>query len=379
LAACRKSTKNLDTPALTKYLLSALGCISFSISSGQKILDPCFTSIKTLGFFYGSADLVNVCDCSDNYVASDLIQWNGTQWEGALEQSNLTIEPPPGCNLRAIWMGNKDWTRNGEAIGLRLDKPLETDKPVSFKFTYASAGRRSDQHFAPKIYTSSTKPGLMGFNNYHFVGTLPPANGWQTDSITFITTAAQAGDSWVIIHAEVSSGIILGSCDFPESIPKDFLNSDALFCSGQTFNLVAPAGKDYTYEWNTGSSAATLNTLTPGTYGVTVKHGFCTISDSVTIEYSNCEVRLEMPTIFTPNGDELNANFIPIEYNYIETGTTTIHNRWGDLVFKGDLFTGWDGTTNGKESVPGVYFYRVIFIDRNGKEGMLQGPVTLMR
>jgi gliding motility-associated-like protein len=362
------------------YLLSALLLLSAILSHGQKIIDPCFESVREIGFFYGSNDVVNVCDCSTNYIASDIMQWNGTLWYGALDFAIVDIQPPPGCNQRAIWMGEDQWTSNGEGIGLKLDQPLVANKKVSFKFTYASTGLRKDGQFSPRVYTSFDNPGNKPYRNYHYVGSLPAAAyTWKTDSITFTPTKEQEGHVWLILHAKASPGIILGACDFPEPPDKLFPQEIEPICIGQSYTITPPKEKYYKYEWNTGATTSTLTVNQPGFYSVTIKNNICIASDTIEITYADCEVRLIMPTVFTPNGDNFNARFIPLDQNYLETGITTIYNRWGDLVFKGDLFTGWDGRIQEQEAATGVYYYHIIYTDRNARTATIQGPVTLIR
>lgn len=82
-----------------------------------------------------------------------------------------------------------------------------------------------------------------------------------------------------------------------------------------------------------------------------------------------------MPNIFTPNGDQLNELFIPKEYNYIDSGSVVIFNRWGEKIYSDDIFKGWDG----KNASPGIYFYQIYYIDQNAVTYKRKGTATLMR
>jgi gliding motility-associated-like protein len=364
--------------AIKQHLLCfILGVSMITASVAQKIIDPCFTSVKELGFFYGSEDVVNLCGCSMSYISSDMVQWNGTAWLGSLDHANVDIAPPAGCNQRAIWMGGDVWTGEGEGIGLRLDKPLEINKKVSFTFTYASNGAYSDGMYSPMIYTYAEKPTTKKYATYHYVGNLPPANGWQTDSITFTVTSQQAGDTWLILRTKGSSGIVLGNCDFSSLKINGFLPDEEFFCIGQNIQLKAPKEKYYTYAWNTGDKTSLITVNNPGIYSVTISNANCSVSDSVSIAFADCEVRLVMPSVFTPNGDSFNERFIPLDFNYLEKGSISVYNRWGTEVFTGDLFTGWDGRAYDSEATAGVYFYRVTYTDKNGHTNSIQGHVTL--
>jgi gliding motility-associated-like protein len=114
-------------------------------------------------------------------------------------------------------------------------------------------------------------------------------------------------------------------------------------------------------------------------YTVTIKQGGCSTSDEISLEHEDCEVRLKMPNIFTPNGDAFNPMFVPEEYNYLESGNMVIYNRWGEEIFNGDLFTGWGGRVGNSEASSGVYYFRALYTDKYGGTGQIDGPLTLTR
>jgi gliding motility-associated-like protein len=72
---------------------------------------------------------------------------------------------------------------------------------------------------------------------------------------------------------------------------------------------------------------------------------------------------LEVPNVFTPDGDDINRYF-KVKHQSIKEFTIIIMNRWGKVVYKADVkdmydWEGWDGTvlnTNNPAS-PGAYFY----------------------
>lgn len=69
---------------------------------------------------------------------------------------------------------------------------------------------------------------------------------------------------------------------------------------------------------------------------------------------------IELPTVFTPNGDGVNDTFGPIGLEDLGPCTQlTIWNRFGQVLFRseGNDIT-WDGRSfAGEMAVPGVYFY----------------------
>jgi gliding motility-associated-like protein len=368
--------RRINAHPITTIFIFILAHKPLSVSA-QKIVDACFTSVDHLGGFGYSDDLVNMCSCEENSIASDLLEWDGDSWAGKWEHSLVDIPPPAGCNSRAIWMGSDSWTEGGEGFALRLDKPLVGGETYTFTFTYASDGIYSDGKFAPMVYTSKAFP-LLYFGE--MVGRLPAVGyNWTTNSITFKLHELRDGDNWIIISAYESSGIVLSQCEIERPITLSLLTNDTTLCKGDNIRLQSKEGKGFSYKWSTGSTAPSILVKEPGTYSVSITNHTCTSTDSVTVSFEDCEVRMEMPNIFTPNSDSKNNRFIPIESNQIIEGTVVIYNRWGDIVFSGDLFEGWNGTINSQEAASGVYYYKITYTDSGEKFHSKQGHVTLVR
>lgn len=82
---------------------------------------------------------------------------------------------------------------------------------------------------------------------------------------------------------------------------------------------------------------------------------------------------VEAPNVFTPNGDDKNANFFLTSKN-LATLSLVIINRWGNVVFdksSTDLVNdnpSWDGKIDGKDANDGIYFYKYTAIGLSGKE-----------
>jgi len=339
-------------------------------------VDSCFLSIKRVGKFDRSNDLANLCHCSADFEAADLMEWNPTtnSWDGKLPNNpTVDLPPPPGsCLSRAIWIGSPGWTPNGEAFALRLDKPLEVGKTYSFPFTYAADGTDSEGGFAPLIYTYIDPH----FNSDYAVDTLPKAqNEWVTNAAVFTATEKQKGHTWIIIHAYDKSGTVLSGCKHKNPIPTNFFPNDTTLCQQSTMQLHAPVGNLFKYTWNTGSQEDSVDVTEGGLYSATIKYYYCEVKDSINLIPTDCEVRIEMPNIITPNGDALNESLIPIRYNYIASGKLQVFNRWGNRLFEGDLFSGW----NGAEVPTGVYYYKIVYEDKANKRHHANGTVTIAR
>ena len=96
-----------------------------------------------------------------------------------------------------------------------------------------------------------------------------------------------------------------------------------------------------------------------GTYKVkvTASSSYCSYSDSITVTVTTSD--LQVPNVFTPNGDGKNDEF-RVAYKSIVSFQCWVYNRWGRLVYTWtDPTKGWDGKISGVDAKPGPYFYVV--------------------
>lgn len=89
-----------------------------------------------------------------------------------------------------------------------------------------------------------------------------------------------------------------------------------------------------------------------------------------------------MPNIFSPNGDEVNDRFAPVELIGANVERFQIFNRWGQTVYDNPNYDdgGWDGRHNGEPQPRDVYIYvlEYRFLDE-AELRTLRGEVTLLR
>lgn len=78
---------------------------------------------------------------------------------------------------------------------------------------------------------------------------------------------------------------------------------------------------------------------------------------------------IEMPNVFTPNGDGVNDLFIPTKFQGIAHAKLIICNRWGQTIFVTDVLEeGWDGQFNQQKASEGVYFWIIQYTTTEGIE-----------
>lgn len=99
-------------------------------------------------------------------------------------------------------------------------------------------------------------------------------------------------------------------------------------------------------------------------------------SDDVIIDREACSV--EIPNVFSPNGDGLNDFFTIYNIDKFPNNTVEVYNRWGKLVFEETGYNNtWKGTSKGgKDLSDGTYYYIVIL---NSQKEPMRGHVTITR
>ncbi|HRG00701.1 MAG TPA: gliding motility-associated C-terminal domain-containing protein, partial [Bacteroidia bacterium] len=141
------------------------------------------------------------------------------------------------------------------------------------------------------------------------------------------------------------------------------------------------------YSWNFGDGNVAGNVnpsnifTAGGSYTVTLIASASPCSDTATIVITvNDGLTLEIPNVFTPNGDNTNDVFT-IKSTGVKEITLQIFNRWGQKLYE---FSGpkasWDGLTpNAGKAPEGTYFYFVIATGYDNKEIKQNGTVNLFR
>ena len=87
---------------------------------------------------------------------------------------------------------------------------------------------------------------------------------------------------------------------------------------------------------------------------------------------------LQVPNVFTPNGDGTNDEF-RVAYKSLVQFNCVIFNRWGRKVYQwSDPTKGWDGTINGKPASPGTYFYIINAKGTDGRTWKKSGDINLI-
>ena len=187
---------------------------------------------------------------------------------------------------------------------------------------------------------------------------------WQNGSTLQNLTVNQDGTYWVNVSNQC--GIVADTFNLTiQNQPVINFSNDTLICFGETTILNAEF-PNANYLWQDNSTNSTIVVSQAGIYSVIVFSDVCQLSHEFIINTKLCNTEIEMPSIFTPNGDGTNDFFIPVTYQKVKSANLIIVNRWGNVIYnESNLLPGWDGTSDGKECSEGVYFWKVEYEDFN--------------
>jgi gliding motility-associated-like protein len=142
----------------------------------------------------------------------------------------------------------------------------------------------------------------------------------------------------------------------------------------------------WSWSFGEGTVVAGANTTfdytTPGTYTVTE-----TVTDINGCDNTTTEVivvkeplsTLEMPNVFSPNGDGKN-DFYELKYTSIKDFDMKIYDRWGVEMFHSITpASSWDGKSPSGLTRDGTYYYVVTAVGNDSKKYNLSGFLMLIR
>ena len=131
----------------------------------------------------------------------------------------------------------------------------------------------------------------------------------------------------------------------------------------------------FTFAWNFGDGQAshlpvvTHSYQNSGSYLVSfmVSDAGSSASSSMRI---NVQSKVEVPNVFTPNGDGKN-DFLVLRTNGQTLYSLAIYNSSGTQVYKKNSYTfSWDGKSpSGTDVFPGIYYYVITLNDKFVKSG----------
>lgn len=204
---------------------------------------------------------------------------------------------------------------------------------------------------------------------------------WQDNSTGETFIASTGGDFWVRVtdvqgcQATDSLTVTL------HELPIVDLGSDTTFCDPNDALTLDPSNWGYNFLWSDNSITPTIDVTTKTEdqeFWVSVidEHG-CEGTDTIVIRFCG---ELEIPNVFTPNGDGVNDVWEITQLYIFEDLSLDIFDRFGNRIFHSDGYSSdeyWDGTNQKGKKLPMDAYYYVI--DLHNGEQPIVGNVTLVR
>jgi gliding motility-associated-like protein len=275
---------------------------------------------------------------------------------------------------------------------------LTNNNIVSLEITYLSCGlvTTSTSNLVPISVSDPAKPtvNLSKKNRLCFGDTLTlstnftTGNVWSTGASTQSIIVGASGSYNVTVTdskgcASKSDDVVITVGDslnltLTSPIFEGGYNVSKHNLSDGSIDLTVTGGfSPYRYFWSTQAISEDITDVPANNYHVVVVDEINCI-DTAYIVLTNPPA-LELPTVFTPNGDGQNDFFV-IRGVEVYPGTeVAIYNRWGNVIYNNkDYKNEWDGAAKSSGKVPdGTYFVVAIAKETDGTEIILKGYVEL--
>ncbi len=296
----------------------------------------------------------NAQSSSANPPSTTTYQVVGTDLNGCTDTASITITVNP---LPAVYLSSTP-TQCGDSTGALVNLGV-----------VAGTG--------PFTYTVGTNPPSQSLPTNLLAGTYNvvtlDANGCissQTVTVGMVNTA------FVSAAANPTFGVYPLPVGFASSGSPGLNNWNWNFGDGLGFANTQSA--NYTY-------------IAPGTYQVVItawNDWFgCAVYDTIEVIVVD-EAIVNLPNVFTPNGDLTNDDF-SASISGVKEMKVEIFNRWGNAVYENSL-TGlasstqilplWDGKSgSGKVADDGVYYYVITALGYDNKDYDFHGFVHLIK
>jgi gliding motility-associated-like protein len=316
----------------------------------------------------------------------------GFLWQGPSPQEPLYLSTTYIAGIQGTYtLTGKDLNNGCFAVATMSIDDFRDYPNIKFANSTASLDCGS-----PTALTPSVTNMASSLLSYTWTPVFPPTPGSPLDKPTYTVTSP--GIYTVTITntlngcpTTATTAVVNGSLDakFEADYPKgyaphtvNFVNNSSSV-SNNSITTVWSFGNG-TYSTTISTSLATTMVYTqPGTYSVAIHttKGSCKDTSMMYI-YVDIPSSLEVPNVFTPNGDGNNDVFF-LKAKNLTTIYFVVYDRWGHLVYELNSSSGnilWDGKSQtGTDVAEGSYFYVLTAEGKDGTEYKKNGTITVLR
>ncbi len=353
----------LDSTTHNKWKLFNFPFTAISNSASFKIGNPLPMPLGMGGGFVCISLAVNAISCSNNiYLGNDQAICTG-------DTLNLNAHVP---NATYLWQ----------------DGSVNSNYPVTAPGTYFVIVSQPNCWYTDTI-NISYKPlpavhlgndtSLCSGNTLILDATTNDAQyNWQDNSTDPHYTVDHNGIYSVAVTVDGCTGTDSIEINF-KPLPIVNLGEDATLCSDKTLSLDV-AIPNSSYLWQDSSVNAQYTITKNGIYWIKLTSDGCENSDTIKVEFTDCDCILAIPNAFTPNGDGINDKWIIARQDCIAKIAVSVYNRYGSLIYHSDDYkSDWQGLYKSKNCPDATYYY-IINLFRPGRTGQtLRGNVTILR
>lgn len=206
---------------------------------------------------------------------------------------------------------------------------------------------------------------------------------WNTGERDSVLTVQRSGRYHVTAMIDILEFTDTAVVVFAEDFQQETV-IDTFYCSGEDIVLHAPVPGQYL--WSTGAVTHGIRVGDEGNYRLTVTSDCGSYVFGYRVEERDCDCDLEIPNVFSPNGDGQNDFLNVIDrcrYRNWDMESFSVYDKWGEQVYQqtgGSL--SWDGHIQDGGILPsGVYAYRLNVVFRGQSRGTLTmtGTVEIIR
>lgn len=335
--------------------------------------------------------LIYLCDTYTTNIQAQAIQSGTGSWNMLTGGGTISTPNNTSTSVQNLQLGSNtfEWVVTSATCGARRDTvtiivnmpPPPANLPDSMYACAATNYLVQGNNPANGQGTWSSNSGIT-FNNIHApVATiLSIPGGYHTLYWTITSNGCPSTVDSSIIYAPVVAEIFSNDTSLCLSqLPVNLQGSIAGMDQGTYWIVLGGTGNiSSKYTANSQVTAAAPGDLVL-MYQLT--HDFCgSTRDTMRIHLDACgESTFNIPTVFTPNHDGDNDQFIiPNLHETFPDCKVMIINRWGSKVFESTGYAEpWDGTYKGDEIPLGTYFYEII--SPNGDFEPLKGSISIIR
>lgn len=332
-------------------------------------------------------------------------EWKGPSPQVDLQNSSTyTAEIPGSYSMTVQDMNNGCYSSTVFTVGDNRDFPV-ANNPAAAPFATLDCSPNPLASAQVSVYVTSTVN--LVYQWFSLISGAYPVRNYQGSAgtptgVAFENVTDGPGDYYVILtntvngcKIQVPTEVVNGALysRFNTTDTSGFAPHTVTFNNASTSSL---GSSSITSVWNFGNGSTqtvSANSYSlpvtqvynqPGNYTVTlyVSKGQCFDAKTQVI-HVEVPSKLEVPNVFTPNGDGSNDLFF-VRMSSLTEINFKVYDRWGNLVYEvlnsknGNVE--WDGTNlYGKECAEGTYYYTVTATGKDGKAYDTKGTISLFR